>query len=343
MARHTLNPDEKFEEEVTLRPSFFSEFIGQKEILSNLSVFVGAAKKRGQALDHVLLSGPPGLGKTTLAGIIAQELGARLIVTSAPVLTRGADLAKLLTDLEERDILFIDEVHSLGRKVEEILYPAMENYMIDLLVGEGITAQTIQIKLKPFTLIGATTRSGLISDPLKSRFGIHSRLEYYDDEEMKRIVLRSAKILGYEIEQEAALEIGRRSRKTPRIANHLLKRVRDFSEVQDERKIRIPACEEAFRRLGIDEHGLDRMDRQILECMIDRYKGGPVGLKPIAAVVGEEERTLEDHYESYMVRVGLINRTPSGRVATEKAYRILEKSYPPKGIRTDEDAAPGLF
>lgn len=343
MARHTLNPEEKFEEEATLRPSFFSEFVGQKETLSNLSVFVEATKRRAQALDHVLLSGPPGLGKTTLAGIIAQELGARIVVTSAPVLTRGADLAKLLTDLQEGDILFIDEVHSLGRKVEEILYPAMENFMIDLLVGEGITAQTVQIKLKPFTLIGATTRSGLISDPLKSRFGIHSRLDYYDDAEMKQIVLRSAKILGYDIEENSAWEIGRRSRKTPRIANHLLKRVRDFSEVQGDRRIEMSACEEAFRRLGIDEYGLDRMDRQILECMIDRYKGGPVGLRPISAVVGEEERTLEDHYESYMVRIGLINRTPSGRVATEKAYQILEKSYPVKGVRTDEDATPGLF
>ncbi|GBF38264.1 Holliday junction branch migration DNA helicase RuvB [Leptospira johnsonii] len=343
MAGHTLNPEDKFDDEISLRPSLFSEFIGQKEILSNLGVFVEAAKKRGQALDHVLLSGPPGLGKTTLAGIISQELGTRIVVTSAPVLTRGADLAKLLTDLEERDILFIDEIHSLSRKVEEILYPAMENFMIDLLVGEGITAQTIQIKLKPFTLIGATTRSGLISDPLKSRFGIHFRLEYYDDAEMKDIVLRSSKILGYEIDENAAFEIGRRSRKTPRIANHLLKRVRDFAEVKGERKIRIPACEEAFSRLGIDELGLDRMDRQILECMIDRYKGGPVGLKPIAAVIGEEERTLEDHYESYMVRVGLINRTSSGRVATEKAYQLMDRVPPAFGKRIEEDAAPGLF
>ncbi|PJZ69579.1 Holliday junction branch migration DNA helicase RuvB [Leptospira perolatii] len=343
MASHTLNPEEKFEEEATLRPSLLSEFVGQREILSNLGVFIEAAKKRGEAMDHVLLSGPPGLGKTTLAGIISQELGSRIIVTSAPVLSRGADLAKLLTELNERDILFIDEIHSLNRKLEEILYPAMENYMIDLLVGEGITAQTIQIKLKPFTLVGATTRSGLISDPLKSRFGIHFRLDYYNDEEMRQIVLRSSKILGYEIDSDAAFEIGKRSRKTPRIANHLLKRVRDFSQVQGEKSIGTSACDKAFQRLGIDEHGLDKMDRQILECMIDRYNGGPVGLKPIAAVIGEEERTLEDHYESYMVRIGLINRTPSGRIATEKAYKILEKPYSLAGKKLDSDASPGLF
>ena len=309
--------------EESLRPSVLREFIGQKDALANLGVYIEAARKRKGALDHVLISGPPGLGKTTLAGIISSELGSSVTITSAQVISKGADLAKLLTSLEENDILFIDEIHSLNRKLEEILYPAMENYQIDLIVGEGITAQSIQIPLKPFTLIGATTRSGLISDPLKSRFGIQLRFEYYSDEEMSLIVERSAKILGYPVEKDAALEIGKRSRKTPRIANHLLKRIRDFAEIGNEKTIRLELTRTALAKMGIDELGLDIVDRQILETLIKRYNGGPVGLKSIAAIIGEEEKTIEDVHESYMVRSGLIQRTPSGRVATDLAYRHL--------------------
>ena len=307
-----LNPEDKSSDDLSLRPDNLTDFIGQKDILENLRVFIEAAKKREASLDHVLLSGPPGLGKTTLAGIVAKEIGSNLTVTSAQVISKGADLARFLTMLNEKDILFIDEIHSLNRNLEEILYPAMEDYKIDLVVGEGITAQTVQIPLKKFTLVGATTRSGMISEPLKNRFGIQFRLEYYSDEEMARIVSRSAK-----------LEIGKRSRKTPRIANHLLKRIRDFAEVQNNGRITLDVCKSSLQKLGIDHLGLDNMDRQILTCMIERYKGGPVGLKAIAVIVGEEERTIEDSYESYLVRIGLILRTPSGRMASELAYQHM--------------------
>ncbi|HMZ59745.1 MAG TPA: Holliday junction branch migration DNA helicase RuvB, partial [Leptospiraceae bacterium] len=235
----------------------------------------------------------------------------------------GADLARFLTVLSDKDILFIDEIHSLGRGLEEILYPAMEDFQIDIVIGEGITAQSVQIPLQPFTLVGATTRSGLISEPLKNRFGIQLRLEYYTDEEMQKIVERSAKLMNLEIEKEASFEIGKRSRKTPRIANHLLKRVRDFADVQNEGRIDLAICRSALEKLGIDSLGLDSIDRQILECIVDRYRGGPVGLKPIAVVIGEEEKTVEETYEPYLVRIGLINRTPSGRTASEKAYEHL--------------------
>lgn len=327
MTKHSLDPEERDEEESTLRPSFFKDFIGQRDSLANLSVYIQAAKQRGEALDHVLLSGPPGLGKTTIAGMIANELGVSFESTTAPAISKGADLAKILTGLSENSILFIDEIHSLNKRLEEILYPAMESFRIDLIVGEGMTAQSVQIPLKPFTLIGATTRSGLVSQPLRSRFGIQLRLEYYEDEEMAEIIHRSAGILNTEVETDAALEIGRRSRKTPRTANILLKRIRDFAEVHGQKKIGLDLTKEAFRKMGIDELGLDGVDRKILECIIVRYKGGPVGLRAIAAVVGEEERTVEDTYESFMVRAGLINRTPAGRVATEKAYRQLNLQY----------------
>ncbi len=314
---------DKSVDDLSLRPDNFSDFVGQKEIIANLKIFIESAKKRNSVLDHILLSGPPGLGKTTLATIIAKEMNSEVTITSAQVISKGADLARFLTLLNESDILFIDEIHSLGRNLEEILYPAMEDYKIDLVVGEGITAQSVEIPLKKFTLVGATTRSGMISEPLKNRFGIQFRLEYYSDEEMSLIVSRSAKLLGVKISDEACLLIGSRSRKTPRIANHLIKRIRDYAEVENEGVIDKKISEKAFSKLGIDSLGLDNMDRQILSVMIERYKGGPVGLKAIAVVVGEEERTIEDSYESYLVRIGLIKRTPSGRMATELAYQHL--------------------
>ncbi|MCB1142850.1 MAG: Holliday junction branch migration DNA helicase RuvB [Leptospiraceae bacterium] len=326
MTERILNPDNSSLDEENLRPSRFEDFIGQKKIIENLQVFVEAAKKRGASLDHVLLSGPPGLGKTTLATILSKELESEITITSAQVLTKGADLARFLTLLGEKDLLFIDEIHSLTRNLEEILYPAMEDYLIDLVLGEGMTAQSVQIPLKPFTLVGATTRNGMISEPLRNRFGIQLRLEYYDDEDMQKIVLRSARILGTEIDSEAAMEIGRRSRKTPRIANHLLKRIRDFADLETSGKIQLEITKKSLQRLDIDDLGLDNLDRKILECIIDRYKGGPVGLKPIAIIVGEEERTIEDSYEPYLVRAGLINRTPSGRVATPLAYSHLKRN-----------------
>jgi holliday junction DNA helicase RuvB len=325
-----LNPEDIGLDDPSLRPSNFTDFIGQKKLIDNLKIFVKAAVQRNTALDHVLLSGPPGLGKTTLASILSREIGSQIMVTSSQVLSKGADLARFLTMLQEKDLLFIDEIHSLSRNLEEILYPAMEDYQIDLILGEGLTAQSVQIPLKPFTLVGATTRHGMISEPLKNRFGIQLRLEYYDDEDMKKIVSRSAKIIGLNISEEAAFEIGKRSRKTPRIANHLLKRIRDFAEVENSGKIDLNTTKSALERLGIDHLGLDLLDRKILECMIERYKGGPVGIKPIAVIMGEEERTIEDSYEPYLVRIGLINRTPSGRVATELAYKHLNRNDYPK-------------
>ncbi len=319
-----FQPEDSSTDEESLRPSRLDEFIGQRDLLENLKVFIEATKKRNASLDHVLLSGPPGLGKTTLAGIIAKELSSNLTITSAQVISKGADLARFLTLLNEKDILFIDEIHSLSRNLEEILYPAMEDYKIDLVLGEGITAQSVQIPLKNFTLVGATTRSGMISEPLKNRFGIQFRLEYYTDEEMKKIVIRSAEILKLNIDEDACMEIGKRSRKTPRIANHLLKRVRDFADVKNNGHISLGVCQDSLLRLGVDHLGLDSLDRNILRSMIERYRGGPVGLKSIAVLIGEEERTVEDTYEPYLVRVGLINRTPSGRVVTKMGYDHLK-------------------
>lgn len=329
------------EDEPSLRPTKLSEFIGQKEVIANLSVYIEAAKKRKNSLDHVLISGPPGLGKTTLANIIANELGVAFTPTSAPAISKGADLVRFLTLLKTNEVLFIDEIHGFIKKQEELLYPAMENFFVDLVVGEGVTANALQIQLQPFTLVGATTRSGIVSDPLKSRFGIHLKLDFYTDEEMKIIVERSADLLALRLGKGAAMEIGRRSRKTPRIANHLLKRVRDFAEVKNEKTIELPTCEFAFNRMGVDELGLDSVDRQILEILINRYSGGPVGIKPISVVLGEEERTIEDTYEPFLVRVGLIDRTPQGRVATKKAYEHLALPFP--GNKERPYDAPSLF
>ncbi|TGN19462.1 Holliday junction branch migration DNA helicase RuvB [Leptospira idonii] len=330
------------EDEPQLRPTKLSEFIGQKEVLANLSVYIEAAKKRKTPLDHVLISGPPGLGKTTLANIIANELSVAFTPTSAPAISKGADLVRFLTLLKTNEVFFVDEIHGFVKKQEELLYPAMENYFVDLVVGEGVTANALQLQLQPFTLVGATTRSGLVSDPLKSRFGIHLKLDFYSDEEMAIIVDRSANLLSVSLDEGVALEIGKRSRKTPRIANHLLKRVRDFGEVRNETSIHIDTCKYAFDRMGVDHLGLDSVDRQILDILINRYGGGPVGIKPIAVVLGEEERTIEDTYEPFLVRVGLVDRTPAGRVATRKAYEHLglPAPVPTKDIQKDD---PTLF
>lgn len=330
------------EDEPTLRPTKLSEFIGQKEVLANLSVYIEAAKKRKNPLDHVLISGPPGLGKTTLATIIANELNVPFTPTSAPAISKGADLVRFLTLLKTNEVFFLDEIHGFVKKQEELLYPAMENYFVDLVVGEGVTASALQIQLQPFTLVGATTRSGLVSDPLKSRFGIHLKLDFYSDEEMSIIVDRSADLLSVKLEKKVGYEIGKRSRKTPRIANHLLKRVRDFGEVKNEKVISMETCLFAFERMGIDHLGLDPVDRQILNVLIHRYNGGPVGIKPIAVVIGEEERTIEDTYEPFLVRVGLIDRTPSGRVATKLAYEHLGIPLQ-TSVKSGDKDAPTLF
>jgi len=313
------------DDEPKLRPTKLNDFIGQKEALANLSVYIESAKKRKEPLDHVLVSGPPGLGKTTLAQIIANEMETNFTPTSAPAISKGADLVRFLTLLRPGEIFFLDEIHGLIKKQEELLYPAMENFFVDLVVGEGVTANAVQIQLQPFTLVGATTRSGLVSEPLKTRFGIHLRLEYYSDIDMETIVNRSAKILGISLGTEVAMEIGKRSRYTPRIANHLLKRVRDFAAVQGKQSIELITAEYAFDQMGIDKFGLDATDRNILAILVDRYNGGPVGLKPIAVVLGEEERSLEETYEPFLVRKGFIDRTPSGRVATNLAYQHLGK------------------
>lgn len=304
--------------------------------MSNLKTFIYSAKKRNVALDHVLISGPPGLGKTTLANIIANELNVRFTATSAPAISKGADLGKFLTQLSPKEVLFIDEIHAFQKKLEELLYPAMENFILDFVAGEALTAQAIQIPLHPFTLIGATTRAGSVSEPLRNRFGIHLKLDYYSDQEMAEVVSRSAKIFNLQLEDGVALSIAKRSRKTPRIANHLLRRVRDFSEVAGSTKITQDICKLAFQELGIDELGLDEMDRKILKIIIERFNGGPVGLKPISSILGEEERTIEDSYESYLVRIGLIDRTPQGRIVTPKAYEHL-------GLPEKFEKHPALF
>ncbi|TGN06839.1 Holliday junction branch migration DNA helicase RuvB [Leptospira ilyithenensis] len=329
-------------DEPQLRPTKLSEFIGQREVLENLSVYIEAAKKRRSPLDHVLISGPPGLGKTTLANIIANELSVAFTSTSAPAISKGADLVRFLTLLKTNEVFFVDEIHGFVKKQEELLYPAMENYFVDLVVGEGVTANALQIQLQPFTLVGATTRSGLVSDPLKSRFGIHLKLDFYSDEEMAIIVDRSARLLSVVLEEGVALEIGKRSRKTPRIANHLLKRVRDFGEVRNEKSIGLTTCRFAFDRMGVDHLGLDGVDRQILDILINRYSGGPVGIKPIAVVLGEEERTIEDTYEPFLVRIGLVDRTPAGRVATRAAYEHMGFPYATQ-VKLGEKDGPSLF
>ena len=307
----------------SLRPKYFNEYIGQREAKDNLNIYIQATKQRGEALDHVLLYGPPGLGKTTLAGIIANELGVNFRITSGPAIEKAGDLAAILTNLDEHDVLFIDEIHRLSRSVEEVLYSAMEDYALDIIIGKGPSARSVRIDLPKFTLVGATTRAGALAAPLRDRFGIVSRLEYYKQKELEFIVTRSADILNIGIEQAGASEIARRSRGTPRIANRLLKRVRDFAQVVGDGVITADIADEALKRLHVDKMGLDRIDRRVLKCIIENYDGGPVGIETIAAAVSEERDTIEDVYEPYLMQLGFLGRTPRGRVATKLAYDHL--------------------
>ncbi len=317
--------DKEFEKQ--LRPLSFNDFKGQKQVIENLIVFVTAARQRGESLDHVLLHGPPGLGKTTLATIIANELQVNLRVTSGPVLDKPGDLAGLLTNLQEGDVLFIDEIHRLSPVVEEYLYSAMEDFQIDIMIDKGPSARSVQLTLNNFTLIGATTRSGLLTSPLRARFGIKFHLEYYDHEILTGIVNRSAGILGIGIDEEAAVEIARRSRGTPRIANALLRRVRDFAQVKGNGEIDIDITRYGLKALNIDQHGLDEMDNRILSAIIDKFGGGPVGLNTISTAVGEESGTIEEVYEPFLIKEGYLKRTPRGREATEHAYKHLGKQF----------------
>ena len=332
-----VSPSER-EFENALRPPKFEDFSGQNKVVENLEVFVEAAKYRGEPLDHTLLHGPPGLGKTTLSNIIANELGVGFKITSGPVLDKPGDLAGILTSLETNDVLFIDEIHRLSPVVEEYLYSAMEDYRIDIMIDKGPSARSIQIDLNPFTLIGATTRSGLLTAPLRARFGINLHLEYYDPDTLARIIRRSARILNVPIDEDAAMEISRRSRGTPRIANALLRRVRDFAQVKGNGSIDTTIARLSLTALNIDQYGLDEIDNKILLTIIDKFKGGPVGVSTIATAIGEDAGTLEEVYEPYLIMEGFIKRTSRGRMVTELAYRHLGRN-----MFTDNSKQPGLF
>lgn len=307
--------------ETSLRPQTLDDYIGQQKAKQNLKIYIEAAKQRKESLDHVLFYGPPGLGKTTLAGIIANEMGTHLKITSGPAIAKPGEMAAILSNLQEGDVLFVDEIHRLNRQVEEVLYPAMEDYAIDVMIGKGATARAIRLDLPKFTLVGATTRAGLLSAPLRDRFGVVHHMEFYSVEELQTIVLHSAKKLGVEVEPEGAFELARRSRGTPRLANRLLKRVRDFAEVKYDGKVTKDVAAFALDLLEVDTYGLDQNDRNILMTIIEKFGGGPVGLETLAASIGEDSGTIEDVYEPYLVKIGFVNRTPKGRVATELAYQ----------------------
>ncbi len=339
MAQRITVPDrleDELEYDLTLRPSRFDEFVGQEKIKGNLKIFIEAAKKRKEALDHVLFYGPPGLGKTTLANIIAREMGADIKTTSGPVLERPGDLAGILTNLADKEVLFIDEIHRLNHVVEEHLYPAMEDFKFDVMIDRGPAARSVKLSLHPFTLIGATTRAGLLTSPLRARFGVVGRLDFYQPQDLYKIVLRSAKILDISITQEGAVEIAKRSRGTPRVANRLLRRVRDFAQVKAQGKIEQNIAHDALLMLDVDELGLDEMDKKIMEVIINKFKGGPVGINTLAVAVGEEGETIEEIYEPFLIQEGLLNRTPRGRTATELAYKHL-------GIKYDRDTQARLL
>jgi Holliday junction DNA helicase RuvB len=321
---------EDIDAELTLRPKHMNEYIGQQKAKDNLCVFIEAARMRKEALDHVLLYGPPGLGKTTLANIIANEMGVSIRITSGPAIEKPGDLAAILTNLGQHDILFIDEIHRLNRSVEEILYPAMEDYALDIIIGKGPSARSIRLDLPNFTLIGATTRAGLLTSPLRDRFGVMSRLELYTNDELKKIVLRSANILGIDVDEKGATEISLRSRGTPRIANRLLKRVRDFAQVKGDGVITLDLAEYALKMLDIDKRGLDLIDRRLVSTIINKFGGGPVGIETLSAAIGEESNTIEDVYEPYLLQMGIINRTPRGRTVTKFGYEYFN-------IKLDED------
>ncbi len=317
-----INPGEA-RQEIGLRPQHLDDYIGQKNVKENLKIFIEAARRRGEPLDHVLFYGPPGLGKTTLAGIIANELGVNIKITSGPAIERAGDLAAILTNLEENDVLFIDEIHRLNRSVEEVLYSAMEDFALDIIIGKGPSARSIRLDLARFTLIGATTRAGSLSAPLRDRFGVISKFELYTQDELAEILRRSARILGVEADEESLFEMARRSRGTPRVANRMLKRIRDFSQVKGDGKIDVEITREGLAALGVDELGLERLDREILSGIIERFNGGPVGIDTIAASIGEERVTIEDVYEPYLIQSGLLYRTQKGRVVSPAGYRHM--------------------